>query len=45
MENCCCRGCEFKTGMAAGRPEDYTVPESTKFEGPAAETVKYGEKL
>jgi hypothetical protein len=45
MENCCCRGCEFKVGMAAGRPENYTVPETTKFEGPAAETVKYGEKL
>ena len=31
--------------MAAGRPEDYTVPETTKFEGPGMDTVKYGEKL
>ena len=45
MENCCCRGCEFKVGMASGKGEDYTVPETTKFEGLGAETVKYGEKL
>jgi hypothetical protein len=31
--------------MASGKGEDYTVPETTKFEGPGAETVKYGEKL
>ena len=45
MENCCCRGCEFKAGMASGRDDSYTVPETVKFEGPGAETVKYGEKL
>jgi hypothetical protein len=31
--------------MSSGKNEDYTVPETVKFEGPAAETVQYGEKL
>ena len=41
MENCCCRGCEFETGMASGRGSEYTVPETEKFEGPGTETIKY----
>ena len=45
MDNCCCKGCAFNAGTATRGDDAYTVPESTKFEGPAAETVKYGEKL
>ena len=45
MENCCCRGCEFETGMASGKGSEYTVPETEKFEGPGEVTTKYGEKL
>lgn len=44
MNNCCCRGCEFKAGLAAGKDDGYTVPETIKFEGPGMDTVKYGEK-
>jgi hypothetical protein len=31
--------------MSSGRGEEYTVPETQKFEGPGENTVKYGEKL
>jgi hypothetical protein len=31
--------------MSSGKGDGYTVPETTKFEGPGIETVKYGEKL
>lgn len=50
MKNCCCRGCEFNVGTSVRGDGEYTItsrgemPLSQKFDGPGAETVKYGEK-
>jgi hypothetical protein len=30
--------------MSAGRDEQYTVPETEKFEGPKANSEKYGDE-